>query len=87
MSLRYRYAITSIRHYFTGDLIKIGISTIAAAVGIKLNELEYEAARWYDCFETNPTEIIRLFGAPSSFSAVGYYERVVKKISNNIYYI
>jgi len=109
----------------TGDLIKIGISTIAAAVaglaigataiigtvaavpiiaaiavgivtglvlnkldkkfgataalikayadvGIKLNELEYEAARWYDYFETNPTEIMRLFGAPSSFSAGGY---------------
>lgn len=105
----------------TGDLIKIGVSSIAAAaaglavgataiigtvaaapiiaaiavgvvtvfilnkldekygataaliaayekMGIKLKEIEYEAARWYDYFETNPNEIMRLFGAPSSYS-------------------
>lgn len=109
----------------TGDLIKIGLSSIAAAVaglavgatailgtvaaapiiaaiavgvitglvlnkldsklgataaliaayekmGVKLRELEYEAGRWYDYFETNPSEIMRLFGAPSSFSYGGY---------------
>ena len=109
----------------TGDLIKIGISSIAAVVaglavgataiigtvaaapiiaaiavgiitglvldkldrkfgataaliaayekmGIKLREIEYEAARWYDYFETNPSEIMRLFGAPGSFSYGGY---------------
>ena len=41
-------------------------------VGIKLREIEYEAARWYDYFETNPQAIMRLFGAPSSFSYGGY---------------
>lgn len=41
-------------------------------MGIKLRELEYEAARWYDYFETNPQAIMRLFGAPSSFSYGGY---------------
>ena len=109
----------------TGDLIKIGISSIAAVVaglavgasaivgtvaaapiiaaiavglltgyvlnkidnkvgataaliaaykkmGKDLKALEYEAARWYDYFETNPGEIMRLFGAPSSYSYGGY---------------
>ena len=41
-------------------------------VGIKLREIEYETARWYDYFETNPQAIMRLFGAPSSFSYGGY---------------
>jgi len=41
-------------------------------VGIKLREIEYEAARWYDYFETNPQAIMRLLGAPSSFSYGGY---------------
>ncbi len=50
-------------------------ATLIAAyekVGIKLREIEYEAARWYDYFETNPQAIMRLFGAPSSFSYGGY---------------
>jgi hypothetical protein len=109
----------------TGDLIKIGLSSIAAAVaglavgasavvgtvaaapllaaiavgvltgyvlnkidsktgataaliaaykqmGKDLRQMEYEAARWYDYFETNPGEIMRLFGLPSSYSYGGY---------------
>jgi hypothetical protein len=36
------------------------------------NLSEYEAARWYEYFEANPTEIMRLFGAPGSFSYGGY---------------
>ena len=40
--------------------------------GVKLRETEYEATRWYDYFETNPSEIMRLFGAPGSFSYGGY---------------
>ena len=38
----------------------------------KLKALEYEASRWYDYLETNPGEIMRLFGAPGSFSFGGY---------------
>ena len=41
-------------------------------MGKDLKELEYETARWYDYFETNPGEIMRLFGMPSSFSYGGY---------------
>jgi len=41
-------------------------------MGKDLKALEYEAARWYDYFETNPGEIMRLFGAPSSYSYGGY---------------
>lgn len=39
-------------------------------MGLKVREIEYEAARWYDYFETNLQAIMRLFGAPASF--VGY---------------
>jgi len=41
-------------------------------MGIKLREIEYEAARWYDYFEANPTEIMKLFGGPGGFSYGGY---------------
>lgn len=41
-------------------------------MGIKLREIEYEAARWYNYFETNPSELMRLFGAPGSYSYGGY---------------
>ena len=55
---------------------KIGATAALIAaykkMGKDLKELEYEAARWYDYFETNPGEIMRLFGAPSSFSYGGY---------------
>jgi len=43
-----------------------------AKMGKNLSEIEYEAARWYEYFEANPTEIMRLFGAPGSFSYGGY---------------
>lgn len=109
----------------TGDLIKIGLSSIAAAVaglavgtsavigtvaaaplilavavgvltgfvlnkidnkigataaliaaykkmGKDLKKIEYEAARWHDYFETNPDEIMRLFGLPVRYSYRGY---------------
>lgn len=36
-------------------------------MGMKLKEIEYEAARWYDYFETNPQAVMRLFGGPSVF--------------------
>lgn len=41
-------------------------------MGNNLKELEYEAVRWYDYFEENPDELMRLFGAPSSYSYGGY---------------
>jgi hypothetical protein len=41
-------------------------------IGVKLDEIEYEAARWYNYFETNPGAIMRLFGAPSVNYGYGY---------------
>jgi hypothetical protein len=31
-------------------------------LGIKLREIEYEVGWWYNYFERNPAEIMRLFG-------------------------
>ncbi len=42
-------------------------------VGLKLDEIEYEAARWYNYFENNPGAIMRLFGAPSGPYLYGGY--------------
>jgi hypothetical protein len=41
-------------------------------IGVKLDEIEYEAARWYNYFDHNPSAIMRLFGGPSINYGYGY---------------
>jgi len=41
-------------------------------IGLKLDEIEYEAARWYDYFENNPAAIMRLFGGGGPYIYGGY---------------
>lgn len=41
-------------------------------LGIKLREIEYEANRWYNYFESNPSAIMRLFGGSGGFYYGGY---------------
>jgi len=62
---------------FVLDKIDSRIGATAALIkayedtGLKLREVEYDAARWLDYFERNPHAIRRLFGMPSIFTG-GY---------------